>query len=196
MLKIMCAVCCMCLLLTGCLSPVTTPQKNNYILNSTPNLSPVSHSTSKVLLITLPRLDAVMNNNHMVYLDEKHQIGYFSENRWAAKPNDMLFSLLLTTLQQQGYFHAVVTAPYSGQSDLRLDIVNFSIVQDFTMKPSRVVVKMDARLVNVKQQTVIQARTITATIATTTADTPAAGVVAANQAVANCLAEIASFVNG
>ena len=194
MIKILCTLSCLCLLLVGCLSPVTTPQKNNYVLNSTPNLQPALHSTSKVLLITMPRLDAVMNNNNMVYLDGQHQIGYFSENRWAAKPNDMLFSLLLTTLQQQKHFHAVVTAPYSGQSDLRLDVVNFSIIQDFTMKPSRVIVKMDARLVNVKQQTVIKSQMIMATIATS-ANTPAAGVVAANQAVADCLAQIATFVN-
>ena len=181
-------------LLTACLSPVNTAQKNNYVLNTTPPISHTFRANPQVLLVLVPRLDAVMDNNKMVYLDGQHQIGYFSLNRWAAKPNEMLFTLLLNTLQQQSGFRAVVSAPYSGKSDLQLSIVNFSIVQDFTVRPSVVRVKMDARLTNARQQSVLKARALQANVATS-ADTPEAGVVAANQAVAQCLTQLIVFVN-
>ena len=148
----------------------------------------------EVLLVGMPRLDAIMNDNNMVYLDGKHQIGYFSLNRWAAKPNEMFFTLLLNTMQQQSGYRAVVSAPYGGKSDLQLNIVNFSIVQDFTVRPSVVQVKMDARLTNTRQQNVLKTRVIQASVATST-DTPEAGVVAANQALAQCLTKLIVFVN-
>lgn len=182
------------LMLTACLSPISTTQKNNYVLNTVPPVNHAVNANSKVLLVSAPQLNAVMNNNNMVYLDGQHQVGYFSENRWAAKPNDMLFSLLLSTLQQQGGFKAVVAAPYSGRSDLRLDVVNFSVIQDFTTKPSVARVKMDVQLTDMKQQTVLKTRAIEANVRAT-ADTPQAGVTAANQALAQCLMQIINFVN-
>jgi ABC-type uncharacterized transport system auxiliary subunit len=182
------------ILLTACLSPVNTAQKNNYVLNTTPPMNHTLRAKPQVLLISMPRLDAVMNDNNMVYLDGQHQIGYFSLNRWAAKPNEMFFTLLLNTMQQQSGFRAVVSAPYNGKSDLQLSIVNFSIVQDFTVCPSVVRVKMDARLTNARQQNVLKTRAIQASVATST-DTPEAGVVAANQALAQCLTQLIVFVN-
>lgn len=184
----------MMVLLTACLSPVNTAQKNNYVLNTTPSMSHTPRVKSQVLLVSVPRLDAVMDNNKMVYLDGPHQIGYFSLNRWAAKPNEMFFTLLLNTLQQQGGFHAVVSSPYTGKSDLQLNIVNFSIVQDFTVRPSVVRVKMDARLTTANQQSVLKTRVLQASVAAS-ADTPEAGVVAANLALAQCLDQIVAFVN-
>jgi ABC-type uncharacterized transport system auxiliary subunit len=182
------------ILLTACLSPINTAQKNNYVLNTTPPMNHTQRAKPQVLLISMPRLDAIMNDSNMVYLDGKHQIGYFSLNRWAAKPNEMFFTLLLNTMQQQSGFSVVVSAPYSGKSDLQLNIVNFSIVQDFTVRPSVVQMKMNARLTNVRQQSILKTRTIQASIATSS-DTPEAGVVAANQAAAQCLTQLIVFVN-
>ena len=182
------------LLLAACLSPVNTAQKNNYVLNTMPPLSHVAQVKTQVLLVSMPRLDALMDNNKMVYLDGQHQIGYFSIHRWAANPNNLFFSLLLNTLQQQSKFQAVVSAPYNGKSNLQLDIVNFSIVQDFTVRPSVVRVKMNASLSNLKKPYLLKTRAIQATV-TTRVDTPEAGVVAANQGVAQCLTQIVAFVN-
>lgn len=185
---------CVIVLLAGCLSPINTAPQNNYVLNTTPPLSPVYRTKPQVLLVSMPRLDAVMDNNKMVYLDGQHRLGYFSINRWATSPNEMFFTLLLNTLQQQSSFRAVVSTPYGGQSDLQLNIVNFSIIQDFTVHPSVVQVKMNASLRRIQPSYLIKARAVQATVATS-ADTPAAGVVAANQAVANCLAQLVAFVN-
>lgn len=182
------------ILLTACLSPVKTAQKNSYVLNMMPPSSGIAKVKTQVLLVSTPRLDAVMDNNKMVYLDGQHQIGYFSVHRWAAKPNDLFFSLLLTTLQQQSAFSAVISGPYNARSDLQLNIVNFSIVQDFTVRPSVVRVKMNASLSNVKKPYVLKTRIIQANVATSVS-TPEAGVVAANQAVAQCLTQIVAFVN-
>lgn len=184
-----------CLLMTGCLSPINTTSKNNYILNTVPPAHAMVSEHSKVLLVSIPRMDAVMDNNNMVYLDGQHRIGYFSQNRWAAKPNEMLFSLLLTTLEQQGGFKAVVAAPYyGGKSDLRLDIVNFSVVQDFTVRPSLIRVKMDVQLSDMKTQTVLRTRSIAVNVPAAQ-NTPAAGVLAANQAVADGLVQIVHFIH-
>ncbi len=184
-----------CLLMMGCLSPINTTPKNNYVLNTVPPSNTVEYERSKVLLVSIPRMSAVMDNNNMVYLDGQHRIGYFSQNRWAAKPNAMLFSLLLTTLEQQGGFKAVVAAPYyGGKSDLRLDVVNFSVVQDFTVHPSLVAVKMDVQLSDMKTQTVLRTRSITVNVPAAQ-NTPAAGVVAANQAVADSLVQIVHFIH-
>lgn len=182
------------LLLTACLSPVNTAQKNTYVLNTMPPLSHTANIKTQVLLVAMPRLDAIMDNNKMVYLDGQHQIGYFSVHRWAAPPNTLFSSLLLNTLQQQSKFYGVSSASYHGQSDVQLNIVNFSIVQDFTVHPSVVQVKMNASLSSLKESQRLKTLVIQATVATRL-DTPEAGVVAANQAVAQCLTQIVAFVN-
>ncbi|MCD6044918.1 MAG: hypothetical protein K0R48_81 [Gammaproteobacteria bacterium] len=181
-------------LLAACLAPVKTAQKDTYVLNTMPPLSHQPKIQTQVLLVSMPRLDAIMDNNKMVYLDGQHQMGYFGVHRWAAPPNEMFFSLLLNTLQQQGGFRAVVSIPYNSQSDLQLNIVNFSIVQDFTVRPSVVRVKMNASLSSLKQPSLLKTRAIQAAVAAN-GDTPEAGVVAANQAVAQCLTQIVAFVN-
>lgn len=182
------------ILLTACLSPTNATPEKDYVLNTTPPMHSVAKTRPQVLLLSMPRLDAIMNNNKMVYLNGQHQVGYFSVNRWATKPNEMFSSLLLNTLQQQSEFRAVVSVPYSGKSDLQLDVVNFSIVQDFTVHPSLLRVKMDVRLSYKKKFSVIKTHAIQATVATSL-DTPEAGVVAANVALAQCLTQIVAFVN-
>ncbi len=183
------------LLLSACslLLPVDVGAQKTYVLNSEPLLSKPAKLYSQVLLVTQPRLDPLMNNNQMVYLDGQHQLGYFTENRWAAKPNQLFFSVLVETLQKSTGFRAVVGAPYSGLSDQRLDILNFSIVQDFTRNPSVLTVKMDLQFSDVKQQRLLAAKSIQASVATS-ANTPQAGVDAANLASVDCLKQIVAFV--
>src|SRR5689334_14594086 len=89
------------IVLTGCLSPTKPAQTDNYVLNTMPPVSHVVKTKTQALWVSVPRLDAIMDNNKMAYLDGQHQMGYFSVHRWAAPPNEMFFSLLLNTLQQQ-----------------------------------------------------------------------------------------------
>ncbi len=188
------ALLCIVLLLTACLSPAATTPKNNYVLNTAAQMSVVPKVKAEVLLVSMPRLDAIMNNSQMLYSDGQHQVGYFRVHRWAGKPNDMLYPLLLRSVQEYSAFRSVVGVPYSGASDLQLDTLNFSIVQDFTVHPSVVRVKMDVRLSHLKPPALVQTRAIQAVVLST-ADTPEAGVLAANQAVSQCLTQIVRFVN-
>ena len=55
------------ILLTACLSPINTAQKNNYVLNTTPPMNHTHRAKPQVLLISMQGLDAIMNDRKMEY---------------------------------------------------------------------------------------------------------------------------------
>lgn len=178
--------------LLGC-SPVKTPISNQYQLNSYSVKKFVSKPSSRTLLVTAPEAVAGYQTEQMLYTNKPYQLEAFAKNAWSNPPADMLYPLLVQSIQRTGYFEAVASSPYSAKADYRLDTQLLSLEQNFLKKPS--VIQFSAKIVLTRtdDSKVVASRIISEQIPCT-ADTPYGGVVAANKATQRFTAIAADFV--
>lgn len=174
-------------------SPVKTPVTNEYQLTafSTKQWSSRPHHVS--ILVTAPEAVAAFQTEEMLYIKKPYQLEPFVKNAWTAPPADMLFPLLVQSLQRTGYFYAVTSSPYSEEATYRLDTQLLSLAQSFLKKPS--VLEFTAKIVltRTSDNKVIGSQIISQQIACLS-DTPYGGVVAANKASLQFTARAVDFV--
>ena len=183
----------MTLLLQGCLSPVKTPTISNYILNEVNTNTVQAKRTSKILLVSPPQAAPGYDSRDMVYIKKLYQLEKFAKNRWADEPTKMLQPLIIQSLQNTRHFHAVVSAPFSGLYDLRLDSKLLQLQQEFLSTQSLVRLKIYMQLVDATTLKVINSRNFVIVVPATEAN-PYAGVLATNCAVKKFLQQLDVFV--
>jgi len=147
-----------------------------------------------ILLVFPPETRAVYNTTQMAYATRPYEIAYFSRTEWGARPAQMLHPLLVRTLQKTGYFSAVVTPPFLGHYThaLRTEIVELQ--QDFSLEPATLRLALRVRLVAQAGNRIIATREIEVR-EPLPERTPHGGAVAANDATAKALKEVAEFVH-
>jgi len=179
---------------TSCalLTPVTIETQKE-TLTKTPAELPVGKMLPGTLLILPPEASAAYDTTQMAYEVRPHEIAYFVRTEWAEKPPRMLHRLLVQTLQRAGYFGAVVTPPFMGRYThaLRTEILTFR--QDFNVEPASFQLDLRVQLSIEPGNEVLATKEIS--VREPMRDrTPYAGVVAANDATAKALRELAAFV--
>lgn len=145
-----------------------------------------------VLIVTTPRAHGGYDTSRMAYMQQAYGLRYYTLSRWADTPARMLAPLLAEAVQQTGRFQALYTAPGSIAAELRLDTELVRLHQDFTRQPSVLQLALRAQLVDVSKGRVIATRLFDISVPAAT-DDAYGGVVAANQAVAQLLPEVAQF---
>lgn len=179
-------------LLTGC-SPVKVPVTNEYRLNAFSSKQYSSKPRYATLLVTAPEAVAGYDTEEMLYVKKPYKLEPFAKNSWTNPPADMLFPLLVQSLQRTGYFYAVTSSPYSEEADYRLDTQLLKLDQNFLGKPSVLEFVAKVVLTRTEDNKIIGSRIISMQIPCSQ-DTPYGGVVAGNQASLKFTAEVAGFV--
>lgn len=180
------------LVLPGCALQPTAAQPRKVLLNpQMPEQMPREGGTRATLLVFAPRSRPLFDTVRMAYQVQANEVDYFSRTEWAETPAQMLQPLLVKTLQDTGWFTAVVTSPYSGAhgSGLRTEIGE--LVADFSGDPA--VLRLSLRL-----QWTDGAGRVIATHEVSVREpiqqrTPEASIAAANAATAKALGEVARF---
>lgn len=167
------------LVLSSCASNIQPPKTYQLTMVSQQptNLKP----TSKNLLVSMPQAAAGYQGINLLYKTQDYQLASYTRNVWNAPPNEMLQPLIVKSLQNNGYFRAVVPAPNPATTDLRLDVTLIELQQNYTQKPSCIEMIVNATLTNDQNFTAIASRSFSAMIPAEI-DTPYGGVVAANRA--------------
>lgn len=178
--------------LSAC-SPVKSPVTNQYQLSSYSTKKFGPNSRSVTLLVTAPEAVAGYQTEQMLYMDKPYQVESFAKNAWANPPADMLYPLLIQSLQKAEYFYAVASSPYSAPADYRLDTQLLSLKQNFIKKPSVIEFSVKIALTRIEDNKVVASRILTQYVPCPT-DTPYGGVIAANQASHRFTAIAAEFV--
>jgi cholesterol transport system auxiliary component len=129
----------------------------------------------------------------MAYAMRPYEIAYFSRTEWGERPPQMLHPLLVRTLQKAACVSAVVTPPFVGHYThaLRTEIV--MLQQDFTSEPATLRLALRVELVAQVSNRVIATKDIDVR-EPMPERTPHGGAVAANDATAKALKEVAEFV--
>lgn len=179
------------LLITGC--ALTMQDDKTYQLSSISHQKFASQPSKNNVTVSVPMASATYQDSSLQYISQDYMLGAFVHHAWDAPPSDMLQPLILQSLQNTGYFYAVISAPSSTQTNLRLDTTLIKLQQNFTHKPSTVDMTIVAVLVNEKQFTVIATRNFSVSVPAP-ADNPYGGVIAANQACQQLMEEMSAWV--
>jgi cholesterol transport system auxiliary component len=145
------------------------------------------------VLIFAPLARPIYDTTRMAYSVRPYQIAYFSKAEWAEKPSRMMQPLLVQTLRKTRYFTEVLSPPYAGRYTHALQSEIVELRQDFTSNPATLSFVMRFRLSAETLDQLLATREIS--VREPMRDrTSYAGVVAANDAAANVLQELARFV--
>ena len=178
--------------LFGCLSPVQVEPSTTYVLSSKPHMA-VKKSINKINLLVAPMDTAtIYNTDQIAYTSHPYQVAYFAKSYWAAKPAKMLQSLIIQSLQDTHYFHAVNASPAMGKYDFILVTQLVQLQQDFLSQPSLLRLTVRAQLINARNNSIVATKQFSV-IEPTVQNTPYGGVQAANKAVNKVLRQIGLF---
>ncbi|HFL7567345.1 TPA: ABC-type transport auxiliary lipoprotein family protein [Legionella pneumophila] len=162
-------------------SPVKVPVTNEYQLTAYSTKQLTRKPRPITIQVTVPEAVAGYQTEEMLYMKKPFKLEPFVKNAWTSPPADMLFPLLVQSLQSSGYFYAVTSSPYSEEADYRLDTQLLKLEQNFIKKPS--VLEFSAKIVltHISDNQIIGSRIVSLQIPCSQ-DTPYGGVIAANQA--------------
>ncbi len=186
------AFCCMAVISCS-LKPVESTIKHRYALTEYSKQRLVKNSSNRIILVTMPDASPEVKTANIVYVDKPYHMQRFATSVWVAPPSTMLLPLLTGSLRSSGYFQAVIAAPRSSLSNVRLDTQLLMLEHEFISRPSQVRMSMQATLSDDKTNQVLASRRF-ATAVTVNVDNPYAGVVAANHAAEQLTKKITAFV--
>lgn len=178
--------------LIGC-SPVKTIVTSHYQLSAFGTKQCSVKRTNLTLHVSPPEASAGYQTDQMLYMKTPYQLDVFAKNSWVSPPGEMLYPLLIQSLQKAEFFHAVTSGSYTETPDYRLDTLLISLHQNFLKKPSRIEFSAKVVLTNVKENRVVASRIINLCLPCPM-DTPVGGVIAANKATQLFTAEVTQFV--
>jgi cholesterol transport system auxiliary component len=179
--------------LSSCLGPVKTPTINTFTLSRHVSMHRSDAATHKTLLVSNTTATPAYQTTDMLYEQHAYELKAFAKNRWIAPPAQMLTPVIAENLRAQAYFKAVVTAPFVGSTDLRLDTQLLSFKQEFLADCSQFKMSLQAVLVNTETRKIIASRRFDAVVQAPE-NTPYGGVYAANKATAIIMNAVGAFV--
>lgn len=182
------------LLLAGC-ADLSTPQgisPDIYVLDARPPVQASAVRRDMILAVSMPQARPGFETARMAYVLQPHELNYFANSIWTDTPARMLHPLLLQALEQSAAFRAVVRAGSAIPADVRLDIELVRLQHDFTTRPSRVHITLQARLIDMRGKRVLAVQQFDATENASSEDAYG-GVSAANRLVQRVLGQVAEF---
>lgn len=180
--------------LSGCslMSPVKS-EMHKGVLSKMPADLPQQKRRAAILLVFAPQTRPLYDTTRMAYSVQVYQVDYFSQHEWGETPSQMLHPLLVGALQGTHAFSAVLMPPYAGRYHYALRTEILELRQDFTSEPAVLHLSLRFQLSDDAANRIIATKEILLR-EPMQQRTPYAGVVAANDAAAKALKEMASFV--
>ena len=144
------------------------------------------------LAVSIPRAAPGFDSRRIIYVRQQHELEYFAHSEWIDTPARMLSTLVVSSIESQGAFRAVVSSPSSASGDLRLDTEILQLQHEFTQAPSRVRFTLRADIVEDASRRVVASHDFESVISAES-ESPYGGVIAANQAVKDVLEKLSAF---
>ena len=145
------------------------------------------------LLISQPDAIAGYQTEQMMYTNKPFELTNFAHSAWISSPANMLYPLIIQSLQKSHYFFAIASGPDADKTDYRLDTQLFELQQNFLTKPSMVQLVAKVVITHIPDNRVVSSRIITQSVPCPQ-DTPYGGVIAANKATMAFTAALSDFV--
>lgn len=182
------------LLLSGCsfFSPVNTNMEQYRIIKVPANIKHKSHRYYS-LLVSQPQAVSVLNTSDMMYIKKPFGVAFFAKHRWADTPSQMLQPLLVQTMQNTHYFHAVGISQSMVRYNYVLNTEILTFQQRFYPKYSAFQMRLRAEIVNANTGKIISSKQFEVEKGAPIYG-PYGGVIAANCATATILQQLAAWM--
>jgi cholesterol transport system auxiliary component len=184
-----------CLTATGC-ALLSTPPKvivEKSVLTEVPHDLPQRTNRGDTVLVFPPKTTALYDTTQMAYSTQPHEVAYFSEREWGETPSQMLYPLVVRTLENTHAFRAVLTEPFAARYTYALRTEILELIQDFGSDSASLVLALRIQLTDYGAKTVIATKEILVREPMRESNSYA-GVLAANEATAKALRQMAEFV--
>lgn len=178
--------------LTAC-TPIKTNITNQYQLTAFSTTKIAPKKTRLSLLVSQPDAIAGYQTEQMMYINKPFELNSFVHNAWVSSPANMLYPLMIQSLETSNFFFAIASGPDADKTDYRLDTQLFALQQNFLTKPSHLELVAKVVLTHIEDNRVVSSKIIKQH-ATCPSDTPLGGVFAANQATTAFTKAVTSFV--
>ena len=181
------------LMIAAC-SPIhTTPMKIYMLSDWKRTPTPSQSKTNVTLLVMTPTAAPGYQTAAMIYVLSPYELDAYTNNRWVASPAQMVMPMLVQALRDTGYFYAVVSPPFSGVTNLRLDTQILKLEQEFLLPISRIRFVMQASLLSNVSNRVVASRRFEVVIPSPQ-NNAYSGVLAANRAAKIMMQQVAQFM--
>lgn len=183
-----------CLAVTGCalLSPPKVAIEKS-VLTEVPRELPQRTERGGTILVLPPKTTPLYDTTQMAYRTQPHEVAYFSEREWGETPSQMLYPLMVRTLENTHAFHTVLTEQYGTRYTYALRTEILELIQDFASGPASLALTLRFQLTDYAAKTVIATREVSVR-APMQERNSYAGVMAANEATADALQQMAQYV--
>jgi len=184
-----------CLVVTGC-ALLSAPPKINVdkaVLTEVPDDPAQRTSRGDTLLVFPPKTTPLYDTTQMAYSTQPHEIAYFSEREWGETPSQMLYPLLVRTLENTRAFRAVLAEPFAARYTYALRTEILELIQDFRSDSASLVLSLRFQLTDYSAKTVIATKEVSVREPMRERNSYA-GVMAANAATAKALQQMAQYV--
>lgn len=183
-----------CIAIAGCafLSPAKRDVQKS-VLNQLPTAVPHRDTGGDTVLVFPPATMPVYDSVLMAYRTEPREVAYFGRRQWGATPSQMIQPLLVATLEKTHSFRVVLVPPYTGPYTYSLRTEILDLIQEFTPKSATLVLSLRFQLAGYGASRVIATRDISVREPMRQRNSRS-GVVAANDAIAKALWQMAEFV--
>ena len=184
-----------CLAVTGC-ALLSTPPKvivEKAVLTEVPHDLPQRASRGNTVLVFPPKTTPLYDTTQMAYRTQPHEVAYFSEREWGETPSQMLYPLVVRTLENTHAFRAVLTEPFAARYSYALRTEILELIQDFSSESATLVLSLRFQLTDYGAKTVIATKEVSVREPMRERNSYA-GVMAANEATAKALQQMARYV--
>jgi cholesterol transport system auxiliary component len=184
-----------CVAVSGCalLSPPTKATVEKAVLTEVPHDLPQRTSRGDTVLVVPPKTTPLYDTTQMAYRTQQHDVAYFSEREWGETPSHMLYPLVVRTLENTHAFRAVLTEQFTARYTYALRTEILELIQDFGSDSTSVVLTLRFQLTDYAAKTAIATKELSVREPMRERNSYA-GVMAANEATAKALQQMAQFV--
>lgn len=181
-----------CLSLLSC-TAVSITEPKQYVINGISSKRLVNSPSRDAIYVSPVSASAGYETNDMIYSRRALEVSAFVNNEWIAPPAKMLRPVIISSLQNTGYFKAVLNSGAGSEPRFKLNVSVLTFSQNFIQNPSQVNLTLKADLIDIKRSKVIASkRFIQKRI--TQFNTPYSGVISFNQATKAMMAQLSKFV--
>jgi cholesterol transport system auxiliary component len=180
------------LILIGLQGCAVNLNSNKYTLSGS-GTRPHGCHCAYTLFVAEPTASPGYDTDQLIYLKCPYTLKAYSQNQWIAPPHEMLTPLIAQNLRNTCFFRAVVTAPFAGEAQYRLETHLLKLQQEFFTPISRVRMVLHAIVIDNHCRHAIGDSVFTAVIPAPQ-NNPYSGVIAANKATEIILEKVAGFV--
>jgi cholesterol transport system auxiliary component len=183
-----------CLAVTGC-ALLSSPPKvtEKAVLTEVPHDLPQRAGGGDTVLVFPPKTTSLYDTTQMAYRTQPGQVAYFSEHEWGETPSQMLYPLVVRTLENTHAFRAVLTEPYTARYSYALRTEILELIQDFRPDSASLVLSLRFQLTDYGAKRVIATKEVSVREPMRGRNSNA-GAMAANSATAEALQQMARYV--